>query len=62
MPDYDFWLIDSTRVGILRFSDDDALLGAELFDDPAVVVRHCHYRDVACHYAIPFAEYSSSRM
>ena len=60
LPGYDFWLMDSTRVGILRFSDDDALLGAEIHDDPVLVVRHCYYRDVAWHYAIPYAEYAGS--
>jgi hypothetical protein len=25
-----------------------------------VVVRHCYYRDVACHYAIPYREYIRS--
>jgi hypothetical protein len=58
LPDYDFWLIDSMRVGIMRFRDDATLIGAEVFDDPAVVVKHCYYRDVACRYAIPYAEYA----
>lgn len=35
------------------------MLGAEVHDDPAIVVKHCYYRDVAWHYAIPFAEYVS---
>jgi hypothetical protein len=60
LPEDDFWLIDSTRVGIMRFSDDASLIGAEVFDDPAMVVRHCYYRDVACHYAVPFSEYAGS--
>ncbi len=60
LPDYDFWLMDSARVGILRFSDDDALLGAEIYDDPVLAVRHCYYRDVAWHNAIPYAEYAGS--
>jgi Family of unknown function (DUF6879) len=60
LPGYDFWLIDSTRVAILRFSDDDALLGAEIHDDPVLVVRHCYYRDVAWQHAIPYAEYAGS--
>ena len=60
LPGYDFWLMDSTRVGIVRFSGDDALLGAEIHDDPALVVRHCYYRDVAWHHAIPYAEYAGS--
>jgi hypothetical protein len=57
LPEHDFWLIDSLRVAILRFAADDTLLGAEVYEDPAVVVRHCYYRDVACHYAVPFAAY-----
>ena len=58
LPGHDFWLIDSSRVAILRFADDDVLLGAEILSDPAVVVSHCYWRDVAWHYAVPFAAYS----
>ena len=57
LPGYDFWLIDSSGVGILRFSEDDVLLGAEILHDPAVVDRHCRWRDVAWQHAVPFAEY-----
>ena len=57
LPGHDFWLIDSTRLAILHFGEDDVLLGAEVHADPAVVVKHCYFRDVAWHYAIPFAEY-----
>ncbi len=56
LPGHDFWLIDSSKVGILRFAEDE-LLGAEIITDPAVVVRHCYWRDVAWHYAVPFAMY-----
>ncbi len=59
LPDYDYWLIDSRKVGILRFTDDDVLLGAEIRADPAVVVEHCYWRDVAWHYAVPLAEYAT---
>ena len=58
LPGYDFWLVDSARVGILRFGNDDVLLGAEVDDNPAAVLRHCRYRDVALGHAIPFAEYA----
>jgi hypothetical protein len=60
LPGHDFWLIDSSRVAILRFAQDDTLQGAEVHDDPAVVVRHCYYRDVASHHAVPFAEYATT--
>lgn len=58
LPRYDFWLIDSTTLLLLRFGDDDLLLGADVVSDPAVVVRHCYYRDVARHYATPWSDYS----
>lgn len=58
LPDHDYWLIDSRKLGILRFGDDDVHLGLEVVTDPAVVVQHCYWRDVAWHYAIPFAEYT----
>lgn len=58
LPAHDFWLIDSTKVGIMQFGKDDALLGAEVHNDPASVVRHCYYRDVALHHATPFGEYA----
>jgi hypothetical protein len=58
LPGYDFWLVDSTRVGIIQFGKDDALLGAEVHDDLSVVVRHCYYRDVALDHAIPLGEYA----
>lgn len=57
LPDHDFWLIDSAKVGILHFGEDDVLLGAEISTDPVVVARHCAWRDVAWRHAIPFGEY-----
>jgi hypothetical protein len=42
----------------LRFADDDVLLGAEVFNDPAVVVKHRYWRDVAWRYAVSFTAYS----
>ncbi|WP_431920449.1 DUF6879 family protein [Nonomuraea jabiensis] len=58
LPGHDFWLIDSTTLLILRFDDDDRLLGADVVTDPAVVVKHCYYRDVAQHHAISWREYT----
>jgi hypothetical protein len=55
LPDHDFWLFDSCRVAILHFSDMDQLLGAEVIEDASLVVRHCYWRDVAWHHAVPYA-------
>ncbi|MEQ7125271.1 DUF6879 family protein [Actinopolymorpha sp. B11F2] len=61
LPDYDFWLIDARRMCILRHDGTGVLLGADVIDDPAVVVEHCYYREVARHYALPRAHYLSER-
>jgi hypothetical protein len=58
LPGHDFWLIDSRKVAILRFGDDDVLLGAEIPTDPEVIVEHCYWRDLAWRFAIPFTEYA----
>jgi hypothetical protein len=57
LPGYDFWLIDSSKVGILRFGRDDMLMGAEVVIDPPAVARHCYWRDAARRLAVPVAEY-----
>ncbi|MQY07498.1 DUF6879 family protein [Actinomadura macrotermitis] len=46
-PPHDAWLLDEQRVAILRFDENDRLLGAELHDDSATAEQHCHWRDTA---------------
>ncbi|MBB5980342.1 hypothetical protein HDA44_003683 [Kribbella solani] len=57
LPTYDYWLLDSSTMGILRFDDQDVLLGADVVQDPAVVVEHARYRDLARRFAVPRAAY-----
>ncbi|WP_053208199.1 DUF6879 family protein [Jiangella muralis] len=57
LPCEDYWLFDSGKVAILRFDDDDRLLGVEVVVDPAVVVERCKWRDAAWHHAIPWRQY-----
>jgi hypothetical protein len=59
LPEYDFWLIDAKQMCILRHDEHDVLLGADVITDPAAVVEHCHYREIARHYATPRADYIS---
>jgi hypothetical protein len=59
LPQEDFWLLDSSRVLIVHFSDD-VVLGAELVTDPAEVVKRGYWRDAAWHYAVPVDRYASS--
>lgn len=57
LPDYDFWLLDSHQLCILRFDDQDVLLGADLITDAGTIVEHCRYRDIARHFSTPRADY-----
>lgn len=57
LPGHDFWLIDFSRVGILRFGGDDVLAGAEVTADPQIVARYRRYREGAWRAAIPFGQY-----
>lgn len=57
LPEYDYWLLDSSKMCILRHDDQDVLLGADIVNDPAVVVEHARYRDIAQRYALPRADY-----
>lgn len=36
----------------MHFSDDDRFLGAEMIEDPSVVVQHNYWRDAAWHHAV----------
>jgi len=57
LPTYDYWLLDSHKMCILRFDDHDVLLGADIVHDPAVVLKHAAYRDIARRFALPRAQY-----
>jgi hypothetical protein len=58
LPDHDYWLFDSQRLYIVRFTDDDELLGAETIEDPAAVIQANLWRDAAWHRANPYHEYA----
>jgi hypothetical protein len=57
LPDYDYWLFDSSWLYLMRFTTRDELLGAELVEDAATVVQHNSWRDRAWHHAIPYTDY-----
>ncbi len=52
LPDYDYWLFDSSKLVRMRFDDDENFLGGELIEDPAVIVEHNYWRDAAWHRAM----------
>lgn len=52
LPDYDYWLFDSSKLVRMHFNDDENFLGGELIEDPAVIVKHNYWRDAAWHLAV----------
>jgi hypothetical protein len=52
LPDYDYWLFDSRLLVRMRFAEDGTFLGGEVIDDPAAIVEHNYWRDVAWHKAL----------
>ncbi len=59
LPRHDYWLFDSRRLVKMHFSEDDRFTGAEIVEDPATIVQHNYWRDVARHRAISRDEFSS---
>jgi len=57
LPNHDYWLLDSSRLYIVRFSDADELLGAEPVEDAAQIVQHGAWRDVAWHHAASYSQF-----
>ncbi len=58
LPRHDFWLFDSRWVCVLHFDEEDVPNQYEVIDDPATVLLHCQWRDIAWHYATPHREYA----
>lgn len=52
LPEHDYWLFDSRKLAVMHFADDDRFLGAEMIEDPNVVVQHNYWRDAAWHHAV----------
>jgi len=52
LPNHDYWLFDSRRLVSMHFDDADRFLGGEVIEDPAVIVQHNYWRDMAWRYAV----------
>lgn len=57
LPKHDYWLFDSRKLVTMHFAEDDSFVEAEVIEDPAVIVEHSYWRDVARHHAIPRDEF-----
>jgi Family of unknown function (DUF6879) len=52
LPNHDYWLFDSRKLARMHFGEDNRFLGAEIVEDPAVIVEHNYWRDAAWHCAV----------
>lgn len=57
LPKHDYWLIDSHRLYMVHFTENDELLGAEPVEDSEAVLQHGLWRDRAWHHAVPYNEF-----
>jgi hypothetical protein len=51
LPNHDYWLFDSHQLVQMHFDAEDRFLGGKIVEDPAAIVRHNYWRDVAWHHA-----------
>lgn len=58
LPDYDYWVFDSSLLVLLRFDDHDRYLGFQTTEDTGAVVEHLRWRDAAWHHALTFSRYT----
>jgi hypothetical protein len=59
LPDYDYWLFDSSRLIVMRFDESDRFIGGELVKDSAEIVRANYWRDAAWHKATRRDDFAS---
>jgi hypothetical protein len=57
LPNHDYWLFDSRRLVVMHFGAQDKFQGGEVIEDPAVIVEHNYWRDVAQHHATDRKEF-----
>lgn len=57
LPDFDYWLFDSSIVVRMDYEADGTQIGRELLTDPDLV-KFCQWRDIALSESTPFAEYA----
>jgi hypothetical protein len=59
LPDYDYWLFDSSKLIVMRFDEADCFIGGELVEDSAEIVRANYWRDAAWHKATRRDDFAS---
>jgi hypothetical protein len=59
LPDFDYWLFDSSRLVVMRFDESDRFVGGELVEDPSKIVQANYWRDAAWHKAVRRDDFAS---
>lgn len=59
LPEHDFWLFDSRLLVRMHFDNEDRPLNHEVIDDPAEIVQHNYWRDVAWHHALRVEDFEA---
>ncbi|MFO7193335.1 MAG: hypothetical protein DIU77_013920 [Thermocrispum agreste] len=59
LPNHDYWLFDSRLLVRMDYDDCDQFLGGTIIEDPAEVVQHNYWRDVAWHHAVRRDEFAA---
>ncbi len=59
LPDYDYWLFDSSTLVVMRFDEADRFIGGEHIEDPAEIVKANYWRDAAWHQATRRDDFAS---
>jgi hypothetical protein len=52
LPDYDYWLFDSSKLVKMHFDAAENFLGGEVIGDPHEIVQANYWRDAAWHKAL----------
>lgn len=61
LPQKDYWMFDSSDVFTMCYDEAGHFHGCEKVEDPGQIVKHCLWRDVAWHYAVPYHRYMAER-
>jgi hypothetical protein len=61
VPEYDFWLFDSSSLLVMEYEPDGTWTGATRVRDPGAVAAACRARDAALHRATSWHTYIASR-
>jgi hypothetical protein len=59
LPDFDYWLLDSSKLIVMRFDETDRFAGGEVVEDPGQIIQANYWRDAAWHKAAQRDDFAS---